>query len=128
VDKLTIAVLEYVLRAYLRDEPDTIPTWRMLRTSESELKMRAESFARRLGKGAKAIALKSVVGGGSAPEAYLPSWGIALDAALEGSLRNSDPPVVGRIEEGRLILDFRTIFPDEEEILLKIVQALKAPA
>jgi L-seryl-tRNA(Ser) seleniumtransferase len=118
VDKLTIAVLEYVLRAYLRGDPDTIPTWRMLRASETELKARAESFADRLGNGAKAIALKSVVGGGSAPEAYLPSWGVALDARLESLLRNADPPVISRIEEGKVILDFRTIFPDEEEVLL----------
>jgi L-seryl-tRNA(Ser) seleniumtransferase len=124
VDKLTIAVLEYVLRAYLRGEPDAIPTWRMLRTTGSELKARAESFAARIGIGAEAIELKSVVGGGSAPEAYLPSWGVALDAALESPLRHADPPVISRIQEGKVILDFRTIFPDEEEVLLKIVQAL----
>src|SRR5262249_53539894 len=75
VDKLTIAVLEYVLRAYLRGEPDAIPTWRMLRASEPELKARAEAFVQRAGPGAQAISLKSVVGGGCAPETYLASWG-----------------------------------------------------
>jgi L-seryl-tRNA(Ser) seleniumtransferase len=124
VDKLTIAVLEYVLRAYLCGEPDKIPTWRMLHAGETELKARAESFAARLGNGAKTIALKSVVGGGSAPEAYMPSWGVALDAALESSLRNADPPVISRIEEGKVILDFRTIFPDEEEELLAILREI----
>jgi L-seryl-tRNA(Ser) seleniumtransferase len=124
VDKLTIAVLEYVLRAYLRGEPDAIPTWRMLRACETELKARAESFAARFGNGAKPIALKSVVGGGSAPEAYMPSWGVALDATLESSLRNADPPVISRIEEGKVILDFRTIFPDEEEELLAILKEI----
>ena len=124
VDKPTIAVLEYVLRAYLRGEPDAIPTWRMLRATESELKARAESFAARIGICAEAIELKSVVGGGSAPEAYLPSWGVALDAALESPLRQADPPVISRIEEGRVILDFRTIFPDEENVLLGILKEL----
>jgi L-seryl-tRNA(Ser) seleniumtransferase len=68
--------------------------------------------------------LKSIVGGGSAPETYLPSWGVALDAALENPLRHADPPVISRIEEGQVILDFRTIFPDEEEALFRIVRAL----
>jgi L-seryl-tRNA(Ser) seleniumtransferase len=124
VDKLTIAVLEYVLRAYLKGEPDRIPTWRMLHTTENELMTRAQSFAERVGQGAEALSLKSVVGGGSAPEAYLPSWGVALDPALEASLRQSDPPVIARIEDGRLILDFRTVFPEEENELLTVVRKL----
>ncbi|HEY2384077.1 MAG TPA: L-seryl-tRNA(Sec) selenium transferase [Terriglobia bacterium] len=124
VDKLTIAVLEYVLGAYLRGELDTIPTWRMLRAQESELKARAESFAAHLGNGARAVQVKSVVGGGSAPETYLPSWGIALAAALEAPLRMANPPVISRIEEGQVILDFRTIFPEEESELLAVVKNL----
>src|SRR5204862_1007197 len=50
VDKLTISVLEYVLRAYLRGEPEDIPAWKMLRASEAELRARAEAFALRLGE------------------------------------------------------------------------------
>jgi L-seryl-tRNA(Ser) seleniumtransferase len=123
VDKLTIAVMEYVLRAYLRGEVDLIPTWRMLRATENELMKRAKSFAERLGQGALPIPLKSVVGGGSAPEAYMPSWGVALDPSRESALRHSNPPVIARIEDGRLILDFRTIFPEEEDELLKILSA-----
>src|SRR6185436_19753529 len=77
VDKLTIAVLEYVLRAYLRGDAEAIPTWKMLRASEADLKARAEAFAKRAGGFAKAVELKSVVGGGSAPETYFASWGVA---------------------------------------------------
>jgi L-seryl-tRNA(Ser) seleniumtransferase len=126
VDKLTIAVLEYVLRAYLRGDMDAIPTWRMLRATEKELKARAESFAARLANGVKVVELKSVVGGGSAPEVYLPSWGVALDAALESPLRHADPPVISRIEDGQLVLDFRTIFPSEEEELFTAIRKLAA--
>src|SRR5213596_1315442 len=130
VDKLTIAILEYVLRAYLRGELNEIPTWKMLRASEPELKARAEAFASRVGSAAKPVALKSLVGGGSAPEAYVPSWGVALDvpglseAELERRLRGSNPPVIARVEEGRVVLDFRTIFEAEEEELLQILRGI----
>jgi L-seryl-tRNA(Ser) seleniumtransferase len=125
VDKLTIAVLEYVLRAYLRGELDAIPIWKMLRTPEAELKARAEAFTQRVGGAATVIALKSVVGGGSAPETYLPSWGVALEipgltaSEIELRLRNSNPSVIVRIEADHVILDFRTIFPSDEDELLK---------
>jgi L-seryl-tRNA(Ser) seleniumtransferase len=84
-----------------------------------------------VGKGAQAIALESVVGGGSAPEAYMPSWGITLnvkgfsDAELERSFRNSNPPVIVRLEEGRVVLDFRTVFPDEEKELLAVLEGIQ---
>jgi len=148
VDKLTISVLEFVLRAYLCGKTEEIPVWRMLQASAAELKHRAESFAEeipvwrtlqasaaelkhraesfavRVGEKAKPLELKSVVGGGSAPETYLPSWGVALDfpgisdAELERRLRNSEPPAIVRLEEGRVILDFRTIFATDEDALL----------
>jgi L-seryl-tRNA(Ser) seleniumtransferase len=128
VDKLTIAVLEYVLRAYLRGGSDALPTWRMLRIDAPELKARADSFTQRLGGCCRTIELKSVVGGGSAPEAYLPSWGVALevdglpDTDLEKRLRLSNPPVISRIEDGRVILDFRTILPSEEDEVLRAIE------
>ena len=128
VDKLTISVLEFVLRAYLSGKPEEIPVWRMLHAPAGELRGRAESFAQRAGQHAKAIELKSVIGGGSAPEAYVPSWGVALDfpglsdVELERRFRGADPPVIVRVEDGRVILDFRTIFSAEENELLRVIQ------
>lgn len=130
VDKLTISVLEFVLKAYLQGHLDEIPIWRMLRTTEAELKTRADDFANRAGKIAKPVKLTSVVGGGSAPGTYIPSWGVALDvpgvsdAELEKRIRNSNPPVIVRVEEGRVILDFRTIFKQDEEELLEILRRI----
>ena len=130
VDKLTISILEFVLRAYLSGTMQDIPVWRMLNASADELKSRAESFARRAGPRAKATELKSVVGGGSAPEAYLPSWGVALDfpglsdAEVERRLRSSNPPVIVRLEEGRVMLDFRTVFPNDEEEVLNLIRQI----
>jgi L-seryl-tRNA(Ser) seleniumtransferase len=132
VDKLTIAVMEYVLRAYLRGDLEAIPAWKMLRVSEAELKRRAEMFAERIGHDVTPVPLKSVVGGGSAPETYLPSWGVALEfpgigvLEIEERLRRCDPPVIVRVEEDRVILDFRTIFASEDEELLTIMRGLSA--
>jgi L-seryl-tRNA(Ser) seleniumtransferase len=100
----------------------------MLNAGPSELKARAELFAGRLGDGVKPVELRSLVGGGAAPEAHLPSWGIAIQAGalsekeLEHRLRMSNPPVICRIEDGRVILDFRTIFQSEEEELFRVLQ------
>ena len=131
VDKLTISVLEFILRAYLRGKTEEIPVWRMLQASAAELKNRAEFFARHVGGNAKPVDLKSVVGGGSAPETYVPSWGVALDfpgfsdAELERRLRNSNPPVIVRLEEGRVVLDFRTILTTDEDDLLANIRKLQ---
>jgi len=130
VDKLTISVLETVLRAYLQGRVNDIPIWRMLRATERELQTRAEAFARWAGQLAEPVKLKSLVGGGSAPEAYLPSWGVVLkipglsDVELERRLRSSNPPVIVRIEEGNVILDFRTILQSEEDKLVQIVHGM----
>jgi L-seryl-tRNA(Ser) seleniumtransferase len=130
VDKLTIGVLEFVLLACLRGELDKIPTWKMLRATEAELKTRAEAFAGRLGPVARPISLRSVVGGGAAPETYIASWGVALEIPrrsaeeIENRLRHSDPPVIARVEDGRVILDLRTVFENEEGELVTIVSRL----
>ena len=127
VDKLTISVLEVTLRAYLSGKMEDIPVWRMLHASDAELKIRAELFAKQLGNHAQITAIKSLVGGGSAPETYMPSWGVTLklvgvsDAELERRLRNSNPPVIVRLEEGKVVLDFRTIFPADEDELVGII-------
>jgi L-seryl-tRNA(Ser) seleniumtransferase len=131
VDKLTISTLEYILRLYLKGSLDEIPVLRMLRFGEAELKTRAEAFANRAGNIAAVVKLESVVGGGSAPEISLPSWGVALavkglsEMELEKRFRKSTPPVIVRVEEGRVILDFRTIFPSDEDTLLEITSLVQ---
>src|SRR5262249_18823538 len=100
VDKLTISTLEHVLRLYLKGTLDEIPVVRMLRMPEPELKTRAEAFAKRAGNIATVLKLESVVGGGSAPETSLPSWGVAIkvtgvsESELELRYRKSTPPVI----------------------------------
>jgi L-seryl-tRNA(Ser) seleniumtransferase len=68
-----------------------------------------------------------VIGGGSTPGQPLQSWLIAIDSAdvveVERRCRLSDPPVVARIEDGRLLLDLRTVFADEEDELTRVIHA-----
>jgi L-seryl-tRNA(Ser) seleniumtransferase len=130
VDKLTIAALESILLLYLKGSTEDIPIWRMLRLSADELKNRAERFAARVGNIAEPVETKSVIGGGSAPEIYLPSWAVSLhiggisDSEIERRLRLSEPPVIVRIEDGRVLIDFRTVSPSEEEEILEAIKTI----
>src|SRR5262249_9059951 len=131
VDKLTIACLESILLAYLRGAEDEVPIWRMLRLTDAELKGRAEAFALRAPRGfAEPLQLNSIIGGGSAPETYLPSWGVSLrvkelsDVEVEERLRRSEPPVIVRIENGRVVADLRTVLSEEDDEMLAVIGSL----
>ncbi|MEU4692442.1 L-seryl-tRNA(Sec) selenium transferase [Actinoplanes sp. NPDC023714] len=102
VDKLTLAALHATLAG-----PIT-PTWQALRYDADELRERTERLRRRTGLG-EVTASTAVVGGGGAPELELPSWALALPAALARPLREGVPPIVGRVERGRLLLDLRCV-------------------
>ncbi len=132
VDKVTLAGLEATLRLYRDPERalEEIPTLAMLRTSVETLRARAEALVARLTAAGltawRAEAAKGAVGGGAYPDMELPSWTVSFDAGtrageLAGALRRGDPPVVGRIEEARLLLDLRTVAPDEEDTLVRRV-------
>jgi L-seryl-tRNA(Ser) seleniumtransferase len=62
-----------------------------------------------------------VIGGGATPEQTIPTWLIVLECAdvVQGErrLREGDPPIVARIEDGRLVLDLRTVLPNEEGLV-----------
>lgn len=128
VDKLTYAVLEATLMEYMRRNFDAIPFVRMLHISAAEIRSRAESLMERISPAStlkvELITGESLVGGGSAPTSTLPTTLIALTAQslsadqLAEHLRLSDPPIVARVEDGRVLLDLRTVFADEEEFLV----------
>ncbi|MEU4405966.1 L-seryl-tRNA(Sec) selenium transferase [Streptosporangium sp. NPDC023963] len=116
VDKLTLAALEATLRG---PRP---PVHRSLHTSVGELRERAERLARRLGDRAEAVPTVARVGGGGAPGVELPSAGIAVDENLAARLRSYDPPVIGRITGGRLVLDLRAVEPGQDEVVAAAVE------
>jgi len=128
VDKLTYAVLEATLMEYVRRNFQAIPFVRMLHSSAEEIRSRAESLMERINPAStlkmELITGESLVGGGSAPTSTLPTALIALTAQslsadqLAEHLRLSDPPIVARVEDGRVLLDLRTVFADEEEFLV----------
>jgi L-seryl-tRNA(Ser) seleniumtransferase len=136
VDKLTIAALETTLKAYHRGALDEIPAVRMIRLTTDEIGQRALAFADVLREALPAdaeIQVRagfSVIGGGSTPDQKLPTHLIALAsrihsaALLEERLRkpgSGGTPVITRVAERRLILDLRTVFPDEEAALAAAV-------
>src|SRR5258705_13264830 len=130
VDKLTIAAMQATLHAYLRGAWKEIPALRMMQMSFEEISARTDAFCRTLSaKIANADAEieigdgRSLVGGGSTPAQSLPTRGIGFASArhsaseLEVRLRTGATPVVARIEEGRLLIDLRTVFPEQEAAL-----------
>jgi L-seryl-tRNA(Ser) seleniumtransferase len=128
LDKLIYQALETTLRHLVLERWDQIPALRMIAQSSEELRGRAELVCGSLdGLRATVIQGSSVIGGGSTPGQPLESWLIAIDCAdvveAERRCRLSDPPVVARIEDGRLLLDLRTVFAKEEDELVRLIRA-----
>ena len=124
-DKLCLAGLSATLDLWLRGQALTqIPIWRMIAREAGELRAVAGRWARRLG--GELLAGESAVGGGSLPGATLPTWLLALEVeqpdAFLAALRAAEPPVIARIAEGRVLLDPRTVLPDEEGALLAALE------
>jgi L-seryl-tRNA(Ser) seleniumtransferase len=133
VDKLIYAAMEATLLAYVRRDHDAIPALRMMRLTKNEIGARAEKLA----AGFNAPKLKveivngeSILGGGAAPSSVLPTRLLALTCEnlsadeLATSLRGSEPPIIARVEEGRVLLDLRTVFPEQDAAIEKALAAL----
>ena len=121
VDKLTLAALEATLRG-----PQT-PVWQALSADPERLRARVERLCGRLdGVDAGAVPSTAVVGGGGAPEVELPSWALSLPAAYAAPLRLGAPPVVGRVERGRLLLDLRCVPAELDKLVADAILAVAA--
>jgi len=141
VDKLTIAALEVTLNAYLRSAWDEIPAQRMIRLTREELQQCAENFLRHVRSLLPPADAKmeiadgfSLAGGGSTPDQSLPSKIIRVSsskyaaAKLEQRLRRParGVSVIARVEEDRVILDLRTVFPEQElQLAASLAAALR---
>ncbi len=147
VDKLTIAALEVTLKSYARGALDEIPALRMIRLSAEEIATRSGNFCEKLRAtlppdvSIEVLPGFSVIGGGSTPDQQLPTQLLAIAsprqsaAQMEARLRQprdtttgadtprGQIPVIARIEDDRLILDLRTVFPEEEAELLTSIQS-----
>jgi L-seryl-tRNA(Ser) seleniumtransferase len=131
VDKLTYAALEATLLAYVKRDYTAIPALRMMHQSKDEIAGRATALISALTSPKWKAALvdgDSVIGGGAAPSAVLPTKLVSLSReglsadALATRLRMSDPPILARVEDGRVLLDLRTVFPEQDQIVLSTLQ------
>ena len=135
-DKLCLAALEGTLLAHWKGrEEQELPLFRMLACSPANLRQRAASLLEKLGGGETGLEFEVVesaskLGGGSTPEQEISSPVISFcsrqhpPVLLEKRLRMANPPVIARIENDRIILDLRTVMPQEEEFLLQALKAL----
>jgi L-seryl-tRNA(Ser) seleniumtransferase len=129
VDKLTYAVLEATLMEYIRQNHGAIPFLRMMRLTPEQIRTRAEALREKLTDAhdlkVEILAGESLVGGGSAPTSTLPTFLLAITSQslsadeLATALRIAETPVVARVEEGRVLIDLRTVSPEEEEPLIR---------
>lgn len=122
VDKTTIAALAATLHLYRdRSSREQIPLYRMLAATLDELRARARPYLAAI-SGATLVESDAFVGAGSLPDARVPSLAIAIRAsrpdAVAAALRRSDPAIVGRIDDGRLLFDLRTIAPEEDAYVI----------
>jgi L-seryl-tRNA(Ser) seleniumtransferase len=132
VDKLTYSALEATLLAYVKGDYDAIPALNMMRLSRADVGARAQAVAGALrmlpGLKVEVIDGESVIGGGAAPSAVLPTRLLALAVDDRGAddflaqLRGATPPVIARVEDDRVVLDLRTVFPSQQEALVKAIR------
>jgi L-seryl-tRNA(Ser) seleniumtransferase len=115
-DKLVLAALEATLELHREGRGDEIPAVRALTRTSAELRARAERL------GLPVVELKSVVGGGALPGLELPSFGVTLPAALDDALRRHDPPIIGRLSDGQLVLDVRALLDEEIPVVAAFLQ------
>jgi L-seryl-tRNA(Ser) seleniumtransferase len=135
VDKLTLAALIATLDLYLTQSLSRLPVWDMLGASTESMGARARAWQSRLverGAAVEVVAAESTVGGGSLPGERLATMALAITPARGGAaellrrLREHQPPVIGRIVEERVLLDPRTVLPDEDDAVIDAVLAALA--
>lgn len=133
-DKLRLAALEATLIAHQRDVAATeVPVIQMLALSAGEIEQRALELIEQINGTAIQFALEpgeSAIGGGAGPTCNLPTTLIAIThpkltaQEIERTLRSSSPSIIARISEGKVLLDLRTVFPDE---VAEVAKALASP-
>src|SRR2546427_3619740 len=132
VDKLTLAALIATLDLYVTQSFGGLPVWDMLGASAESIAARARAWQSRLierGAAVEVVAAESTVGGGSLPGERLPTTAASITARRGGAadllrrLREHEPPVIGRIVDERVLLDPRTVLPDEDDVIVEAVVA-----
>ena len=121
-DKTALVLMDEVLASHVSGRLDEIPLYAMLGTPLESLKNRARTIGRRLrsaGVPARGRATRAALGGGTTPEETIASYGLSLTGgqSLADRLRAASPAVIGRIEDDEVVLDLRSVFPDQDRVL-----------
>ncbi len=137
IDKTRLAGLAATIVHYLKGEAESrVPVWRLISMPLPDIERRAQLWAGALGNLAKVIPGETMVGGGSLPGGTLPTRLVAIGGqgkkgqgpaqSLARKLRSQETPVIGRISENLLLLDPHSVLPEEDEVVIKALQALAA--
>lgn len=122
---LSVAALLDVALKYLNRQGDQIPFWKMASLKVEELEARAEAILLKTNKG---IFMKktcvSLTGGGTLPDVEIPSFGIHIKGDVSAQLRQQPTPIVARVQDGNTIIDLRTVFPEQDELLVGALNSL----
>ena len=126
-DKLVLASLSATLTHYVRGEAlEKIPVWRMISLSPAAIRARAEAWAAAVP--GEVVPAESTVGGGSLPGDTLPTWAfaphVAQPNAAAARLRAGDPPLIARVADDRLLLDPRTVLPEQDALVIAALKEL----
>ena len=121
-DKLFYQAMETTLRHILLEEYEDIPALRMIRLTRAEIRTRAEALGVRIGSAVEVAEGDSIIGGGSTPDLALPTALLLVvkpvargATAEERRLRTLNPPIIARIEKDRVVIDLRTVLPEEDD-------------
>lgn len=125
-DKVAETILTDIIDTYLDGKGLDLPVWKLISTDVQTLHDRAEEIIKRCDF--QALSIKecfSVIGGGTTPNQHLPSVAVAIEAedadSLAKAFRLASTPIVGRIEKGCLLFDLRTVFPDQDDMLIQTI-------
>lgn len=123
---LVIESLQTTVMALLDRRPDDVAFWSMASSPIADLRARAERITAACPEGVSVVDLESLPGAGSAPGRGIPSVGLALDGDLTSKLRQSAVPVIARLDDGRTMLDLRSVSPvDDDTVIAAITSALR---
>lgn len=132
VDKVTLSGFETTLRLYAQGMYDSIPTLRMLRVSDDDLKTHAEKLAERLSHsvnaGVRVLEVEDAAGGGSCPEIKLKGWGVSLKHKIAGAghvqkfLRGLEVPVLCGARDDEIVIHVRTLLEGDDDVLVSALE------